>query len=154
MGSNTSLCQVHAIHKLHFPDHKLHFPDSFCNVHCILLTMRECLRDIRYHTSWIFSPAKLWSGPQQCWSKGVSMYPHMSNSLSSIAVCFTNQSPEGKDVGELLLSISHHVAEYALEFHTIAAGSGWNDAALKAVFFEDWTQKSSQIWHSAMNRLH
>lgn len=34
-------------------------------------------------------------------------------------------------------TFSHYakvVSEFALEFHTIAVGSGWNDAALKAVY--------------------
>lgn len=41
---------------------------------------------------------------------------------------------EGKEVGEELLTISQGpccVAEYALEFWTIAARSEWNEPALK-----------------------
>lgn len=44
---------------------------------------------------------------------------------------------EGVKIGEKLLTIQQgerRVAEYALEFHTLVAGSGWNDSALKAVF--------------------
>ncbi|KAK3561513.1 hypothetical protein QTP86_006171 [Hemibagrus guttatus] len=43
----------------------------------------------------------------------------------------------GKDVSTRLLQLSQGrrlAAEYAIEFRTLAAQSGWNDVALKAVF--------------------
>lgn len=48
-----------------------------------------------------------------------------------------DHSPGSKEVGELLLTLCqspHRVSKFALEFHTIIAGSGLNDAALKAAF--------------------
>lgn len=44
--------------------------------------------------------------------------------------------PESDDC-ELLMTLTegdHHSAEYTLEFRPIAAGSGWNELVLKAVF--------------------
>lgn len=48
-----------------------------------------------------------------------------------------NHSPEGKEVSGRLLTLkqgSRRAAEFALDFRTIAAESGWNESALKAVF--------------------
>ena len=44
---------------------------------------------------------------------------------------------DGKVSGELLCKLllgNHSVADNALEFHTLAAGSGWNEAALLIVY--------------------
>lgn len=51
--------------------------------------------------------------------------------------CTFDHKPEGKEVGESLLSIKRgdrRVVEYTLEFCTVEAGSGWNEPALKAMF--------------------
>lgn len=48
-----------------------------------------------------------------------------------------DHSPESKEVGELLLMLRQgprRVSEFALEIHTISAGSRWNNAMLKATF--------------------
>lgn len=48
-----------------------------------------------------------------------------------------DHAPEGKAVSTRLLSLKQglcRVIEYALEFRTLAAESGWNEPALKAVF--------------------
>lgn len=48
-----------------------------------------------------------------------------------------NHSSEGVEISNKLLTIKERkrwVGEYALEFHSLAAGSGWNEPALKAAF--------------------
>lgn len=48
-----------------------------------------------------------------------------------------DHSPKGREVGEQLLTVKQgkqRVAEYALKFHTLAAGSGWNEPVFKAAF--------------------
>lgn len=46
-------------------------------------------------------------------------------------------SPKGMEISEQLLTVkqgSRQVVEYALEFRTLATGSGWNGPVLQAVF--------------------
>lgn len=50
-----------------------------------------------------------------------------------------DHAPEGKEIREQLLTIKpwrRCAAEYAVEFHTLMAGSGWNETVLKAMFFQ------------------
>lgn len=55
--------------------------------------------------------------------------------LSTIA-----HSPEGKEIVEKPLDIkqdNQNVSEYALEFRTLVASSGWNKPALKAAYQQE-----------------
>lgn len=55
-----------------------------------------------------------------------------------------DHAPEGKEIDELLLAMKQgerSAAEYALEFHTFATGSGWNESALKAAFCQGLNPK-------------
>ena len=48
-----------------------------------------------------------------------------------------DHSPSGRPIGDLLIELQqgcNSVAEYALEFYTMAAGSGRNEAALLTVY--------------------
>ncbi|KAM9524527.1 uncharacterized protein ACWYII_043599 [Salvelinus alpinus] len=48
-----------------------------------------------------------------------------------------DHSPSGRPIEDLLIElqqIRNSAAEYALEFRTMAAGSGWNEAALLTVY--------------------
>lgn len=50
-----------------------------------------------------------------------------------------NHAPEGKEVSERLLEVkqgNHRMVEYRLDFRTLAAESGWNKTALKAIFHQ------------------
>lgn len=52
---------------------------------------------------------------------------------------FDHLPEEEREVGEMFLSLTQSprlVAEYALEFRTIAVGSGWNDSTLKGIFHQ------------------
>lgn len=65
---------------------------------------------------------------------------------------FDHLPEEEKEVGEVFLSLTQGpslVAEYALEFRTIAAGSGWNDLALKGIFHQGLNLEvlTMTAWH-------
>lgn len=50
-----------------------------------------------------------------------------------------DHSPVGKVMSARLLTLkqgSRSTAEYALDYRTLAADSGWNDAALRAVYMK------------------
>lgn len=40
----------------------------------------------------------------------------------------------GRDAAQRLLHLRLHVADYAVEFHTLEAKPGWNDTSLKGAF--------------------
>lgn len=51
---------------------------------------------------------------------------------------------KGGDVAKRLLSLrqgSHSVAEFSVEFRTMAADSGWNDKALQGLFLSGLSEQ-------------
>ncbi|XP_053499602.1 uncharacterized protein LOC128619445 [Ictalurus furcatus] len=64
---------------------------------------------------------------------GISTYEQLTSRFRTVF----DHSPDNRETGEDLLSLvqgSRCVADYALEFRTVAARSGWNQPALKAMF--------------------
>lgn len=82
-----------------------------------------------------YSPGKLSWTSTICdkWGKSIASYNHFIQLFRRVF----DHSPEGKEVSGRLLTLnqgSRRAAEHALDFRTIAAESGWNESALKAVF--------------------
>lgn len=70
------------------------------------------------------------------WKKGKEPISSFKQFIELFRRVF-DHSPKGWEVGEQLLTVKQgkrQVAEYAHKFHMFTAGSGWNEAALKAVF--------------------
>lgn len=84
---------------------------------------------------------ELLTGSALTWAMAV--WEQGSEPISSYE-CFTelcqrvfDHLAESREMGEQLLTITQgtcRVADHALEFRTIAAGSGWNNTMLKAAF--------------------
>ncbi|KAL0162053.1 hypothetical protein M9458_041449, partial [Cirrhinus mrigala] len=67
------------------------------------------------------------------WDLGQSTYPTFANFLVSFKEVF-QPAPEGSEAGEQIMALRQGrrtAAEYALDFRTLAAQSGWNDGPLK-----------------------
>ncbi|KAL0147695.1 hypothetical protein M9458_057004 [Cirrhinus mrigala] len=67
------------------------------------------------------------------WNLGQSTYPTFSTFLQSFKEVF-QPSPESSEAGEQIVALRQGrrpAADYALEFRTLAAQSGWNDGPLK-----------------------
>ncbi|KAL0196887.1 hypothetical protein M9458_005427, partial [Cirrhinus mrigala] len=67
------------------------------------------------------------------WDLGQSTYPTFANFLVSFKEVF-QPAPEGSEAGEQIMVLRQGrrtAAEYALDFRTLAAQSGWNDGPLK-----------------------
>ncbi|KAL0152021.1 hypothetical protein M9458_052666 [Cirrhinus mrigala] len=67
------------------------------------------------------------------WNLGQSTYPTFSTFLQSFKEVF-QPSPESSEAGEQIVALRQGrrpAADYALEFRTLAAQSGWNDGSLK-----------------------
>ncbi|KAI2650806.1 Transposon Tf2-6 polyprotein [Labeo rohita] len=67
------------------------------------------------------------------WDLGQSTYPTFANFLRSFKEVF-QPAPEGSEAGEQIVALQQGrrtAAEYALDFGTLAAQSGWNDGPLK-----------------------
>lgn len=65
--------------------------------------------------------------------------------FTELVHCVFDHSPEGNEVGEMLLFITQgscQVAKYVFEFCTIVVGGGWNNSALKAIFCQGLNPKS------------
>ncbi|KAI2657028.1 Transposon Tf2-6 polyprotein [Labeo rohita] len=67
------------------------------------------------------------------WDLGQSTYPTFATFLRSFKEVF-QPTPESSEAGELIVSLRQgrrSAADYALDFRTLAAQSGWNDGPLK-----------------------
>ncbi|KAL0157145.1 hypothetical protein M9458_048391, partial [Cirrhinus mrigala] len=67
------------------------------------------------------------------WNLGQSTYPSFSTFLQKFKEVF-QPSPESSEAGEQIVALRQGrrtAADYALEFRTLAAQSGWNDGPLK-----------------------
>ncbi|KAL0182333.1 hypothetical protein M9458_021708, partial [Cirrhinus mrigala] len=67
------------------------------------------------------------------WNLGQSTYPTFSTFLQSFKEVF-QPSPESSEAGEQIVALKQGrrpAADYALEFRTLTAQSGWNDGPLK-----------------------
>lgn len=67
-------------------------------------------------------------------------FPPMNALWNCFIESLTVLQREREDIEVLLLAMTQgklSMAEYTLEFHTLAAGSEWNEPALKAVFCQE-----------------
>lgn len=92
------------------------------------------VRKLTHFMELLSGPALAWVMAE--WERGGDVRPSLTDLLAHFQRAF-DHSPDGWETGQDLLHIrqgSCTAREYALEFHTIAARSGWNEPALKTSF--------------------
>ncbi|KAL0177558.1 hypothetical protein M9458_026452, partial [Cirrhinus mrigala] len=104
---------------------KLAFPEKFDG------TAAKCKGKIAFVCSLLTGKALEWA--TAVWDLGHSTYPTFATFLRSFKEVF-QPTPDSSEAEEQIVSLRQGrrpAADYALEFRTLAAQSGWNDAPLK-----------------------
>lgn len=116
----------------------LHARVSCFNASCISPIKREWWRGLKITEFINLLTDKAFTWATTVWTHGgedTSYYEHILELFQR----FFNHSPKGKEVGEQVLRFwqgNQSTAEFALEFGTLADGSGWNKPALKAAYHQ------------------
>lgn len=77
------------------------------------------------------------------WEKGGRLTTSFENFVGLFRKVF-DHAPEGKEIRERLLAVKQggrRAVEYALEFRTLVADSGWNIPTLKVAFHQELNAK-------------